>query len=587
MTDPLPEIKLSILEQIHDAVVITDTCLDPPGPRIVYVNPAFADMTGYATGELLGQTPRLLQGPDTDREQLDRLRRALESGDECTGEVVNYRRDGRPFQLQWRVIPIRDDSGRLTHFVAITRDVTSARKRERRHGELEALARVQGELATGGLDIDTVRQKVADLALSISGAESAVVEEPDGGEMVYRAVAGQAAAHLGTRVPIDHSLSGVCYRELRAIICEDSARDDRVATEPARAVGFRSGVLIPLCHGYRCFGVIKVYSGTTNCFSSAERDLLQLASGMLAAALESAHAWRSERDRRAALVDALPIMIAYIDRDGCFREVNTACERWFGLPRKRIVGHALSAVLDEEGFAAIEPYMNAALKGETVHFQTQAVFRSGDQQYVEGDYTPDRDYRGRVRGFYAVVRDVTGLQTLYVDYLTKIGNRRQLEEKGAGLIESARRYGRPLSLIMMDVDHFKAVNDHYGHQAGDAVLRELGALLGREARAADLLARWGGEEFAIVAPETTSADAATFAERIRARIDGHDFSAVPHVTMSFGVAELEGTDDDINALQGRADQALYAAKRTGRNRVVNWHVEDFPATAQTGKNKRS
>ncbi len=123
-----------------------------------------------------------------------------------------------------------------------------------------------------------------------------------------------------------------------------------------------------------------------------------------------------------------------------------------------------------------------------------------------------------MRGFYAVVRDVTGLQTLFVDYLTKIGNRRQLEEKGAGLIEAARRYGRPLSLIMMDIDHFKAINDRHGHQAGDAVLTQMAELLHAEVRTADLLARWGGEEFAVMAPETDGAAAATLAERIRTRI---------------------------------------------------------------------
>lgn len=569
------------LDWIDDAILITDARLQLPGPRILYANPAFLAMTGYPASELSGDTPRLLQGPETDQRELDRLRHALERGQECTGGFINHRRDGEPFVQQWRIRPVHDDHGAVTHFVAISRDVTHSRRRDRRQRELEALARVQREVATGGLEIDTVRQKVADVVLNISGAESAVVEEPDAGDMVYRAVAGDAAGHLGTRVPIDRSLSGICYRELRPIVCADTALDDRVATEPARAVGFRSGVLVPLCQGYRCFGVIKAYSSTVDRFSTAERDLLQLASGVLATALESAHTFRDELHRRAALVDALPLMIAYIDRDGCFREVNSTCERWFGLPHDRLLGRELRTILGEDGFAAIEPYMAAALKGESVHFQTRGSFRSGEQQYIEGDYTPDRDSRGRIRGFYAVVRDVTGLQTLYVDYLTKVGNRRQLEEKGGGLIASAQRYGRPLSLIMMDVDHFKAINDRHGHQAGDTVLKQLGEILGAAVRTADLLARWGGEEFAIVAPETGEVDAAALAERIRARIAARDFAPVGHVTMSFGAAALTGPEDDMQALHARADRALYEAKHRGRNRVVVWGATTAVSSADT------
>lgn len=142
MTDmplQLPDIKASVLELVDDAVMITDTCLEVPGPRIVYVNSAFADMTGYSTSELVGANPRMLHGPDTDRSRLERLGQALANGDECAGEVINYRRDGEPFLMQWRIRPIRDETGRITHFLSISRDITKERKRDRRHDELEAL----------------------------------------------------------------------------------------------------------------------------------------------------------------------------------------------------------------------------------------------------------------------------------------------------------------------------------------------------------------------------------------------------------------------------------------------------------------
>jgi len=556
------------LDRVDDAVLITDGRTESPGPRIVYANRAFREMTGYPADELLGRTPAVLQGPETRAADVERVDRALAAGQAYRGEMTGRRRNGEALPLHWRIEPVRDGDGRLSHFIAVARDVTLERRYERRLNELEVLVRVQREVAAGGLDLDTVRQRVVRAALEVSGADGAAIEEPDGDEMVYRAVAGKAAGHAGTRLPIDGSLSGTCYRELRSIFCDDTAEDARAAVQATRAVGFRSGVLVPLCRGYRCFGVLKVYAQAPGRFSAVEQHLLELASGVLAASLESAHTYHAEVDRRERLIDALPMLIAYVDRDGRYREINAASERWFGLARAQLVGREMRDALGEHGYAAIEPYVNAALRGESVHFQTQTTFRSGDEHYLEGDYIPDLDGRGRVRGFYAAVRDVTGLQTLYTDYLTRLSNRRRLEEQGAILIEAARRYGRPLSLVMIDVDYFKSINDALGHLAGDGVLMELARVLEGEVRAADVLARWGGEEFVVLAPETTEAEAAAFAERIRARVAEHGFAPAESVTLSIGLAELAGPEEDMASLYERADRALYRAKRAGRNRVI-------------------
>lgn len=572
------------LDRIGDAVLVTEARLESPGPRIVYANAAFRSLTGHELDELVGRTPRMLQGRGTDRAELERLRRALGAGEECTGETLAYRRDGAELLLEWRVGPVTNTRGRTTHFLAVARDVTAHRWRERRHHELEALARVQRELAGGGLDLDAVRQRIADAALEISGAEAAVVEEPDGRELVYRAAAGIAREHVGLRVPVAESLSGACHRGLETIVCDDTMHDERAAPETARAVAFRSGILVPLLQGYRCFGVLKVYSDAPARFGELQRGLLELASGLLSAALGSAHTYRAEVARRSRLVDALPMLVAYVDRDRHYREVNATHERWFAMRREDIVGHELGDVLGVEAHAAIEPYVQAALRGEPVHYETSATF-GGELRYLAGEHTPDTDHGDRVRGFFALIRDVTDLQTAYTDYLTQINNRRRFEEQGTHLIESARRYGRPLSLLLMDVDHFKSINDSHGHQAGDTVLRELARLLRTQTRSADLLARWGGEEFAILAPETPAADAVTFAERIRASVAGHDFAPVGRVTVSLGVAGIAEEDEGMRSLHARADRALYRAKRDGRNRVVRYCGEETDSLAETGETR--
>jgi len=183
------------------------------------------------------------------------------------------------------------------------------------------------------------------------------------------------------------------------------------------------------------------------------------------------------------------------------------------------------------------------------------------------------------------------------DGLTKIGNRRRFEER---LEEEAQRHGRydqPLSLILMDLDHFKCINDTYGHQAGDVVLRGTASLLVESLRSSDFPARYGGEEFAVILPHTSRDQAALLAERIRTRVEERNFDECKgevRLTLSAGVAALapgaHGRD-----LVSLADQALYLAKNGGRNRVVvagpetglQPLAEDTEAEGQSGMDSES
>ena len=159
----------------------------------------------------------------------------------------------------------------------------------------------------------------------------------------------------------------------------------------------------------------------------------------------------------------------------------------------------------------------------------------------------------------------------HTDDLTGLANRRMFQERAAQMLELGKRYGDPCSVIVFDLDHFKAVNDRFGHEGGDLVLRTLGAYILSIARNVDLVARVGGEEFAVVLPHTTLPVAQMAAVRLCEGIaalrttmaDGE----VLGFTASFGVAEYARTDSDLAALMHRADQAMYRAKANGRNRV--------------------
>jgi len=166
------------------------------------------------------------------------------------------------------------------------------------------------------------------------------------------------------------------------------------------------------------------------------------------------------------------------------------------------------------------------------------------------------------------------------DPLTKLYNRSTFELYLKQEVARIRRYHHSLSLIMLDIDHFKKINDTYGHEAGDLVLKEFANILRQEGRETDLPVRWGGEEMMLLLPETDIEGAKGKAEQIRQKVENHEFSQVGKVTASFGVSyikdigtEMEGTSLDrislSSSLVKSADKALYEAKEGGRNRVVS------------------
>jgi two-component system, cell cycle response regulator len=165
------------------------------------------------------------------------------------------------------------------------------------------------------------------------------------------------------------------------------------------------------------------------------------------------------------------------------------------------------------------------------------------------------------------------IEMAITDGLTGLFNRRYMETHLAALVEQAAARGKPIAVLVVDIDYFKAVNDYHGHDAGDDVLREFALRIRKAIRNIDLACRYGGEEFVIVMPETDMAVATMVAERLRRRIASEPFaiqqgSRALDITISIGIGALAGADDNAAAILKRADTALYRAKRDGRNRVV-------------------
>jgi diguanylate cyclase (GGDEF)-like protein len=176
------------------------------------------------------------------------------------------------------------------------------------------------------------------------------------------------------------------------------------------------------------------------------------------------------------------------------------------------------------------------------------------------------------------IRRVTLLEKENItDPLTGLYNRRHLDRRLEEEFGRAKRYAQPLSILLVDIDHFKRINDNYGHQTGDFVLSYLGKLVLNAIRTSDIGARYGGEELLIICPNTARSSAAELAERLRRHIELHELvlAGEPnrrktiHITVSIGVAIFSATVENVRQLVQEADLALYRAKQQGRNRVVS------------------
>ncbi len=152
------------------------------------------------------------------------------------------------------------------------------------------------------------------------------------------------------------------------------------------------------------------------------------------------------------------------------------------------------------------------------------------------------------------------------DQLTGLRNRYQIRESFDFEMAQSKRYDTDLSIIMMDIDHFKSINDTYGHSVGDQFLKEFAAILKNTLRETEMIVRWGGEEFLIIVPKADAAEANETAQRLRKQIEKKIFSSVGHRSASFGIATFT-KNDSFDSMLIRADSALYAAKEHGRNRI--------------------
>jgi diguanylate cyclase (GGDEF)-like protein/PAS domain S-box-containing protein len=304
--------------------------------------------------------------------------------------------------------------------------------------------------------------------------------------------------------------------------------------------------------------------------------------------LESSATARKAEQRLQAIANNIPAMIGYWNRVLVCEFANEAYRYWYGLAPERVVGMTLPELVGHAAFALKEPHIRQALAGHPQRFESSLTAANGTPSTTEIRYLPDTDASGNTRGFYVLCTDITAMrltqQALEVsnrkladestrDYLTGLFNRRYFTDKSEQAAARFREDGRPYGLILLDLDNFKHINDHFGHDMGDEVLRSVGRILRDQMRErGDIVARLGGEELAVLCcGQVDEVAIRQIAERVRDQISKESVETpkgVIHFTSSFGLALSHADDQDWKRIYARADAALYVAKAAGKNRSV-------------------
>lgn len=277
--------------------------------------------------------------------------------------------------------------------------------------------------------------------------------------------------------------------------------------------------------------------------------------------------------RYRTIFEGVVDIIVTLSKDGVISSLNSSFERKTGWLREEWLGKPFLPIIHPDDQSLIEDIFERLLQGEKINaVELRILTKSGS--HIDFEVNPSANNDGTQTTVFGIFRDITERKRAEeqihrfatLDSLTGILNRREFTRITESEIERVKRYGTPLTMLMYDLDHFKRVNDTFGHDVGDYVLQTIVQVVNENMRNTDIAGRWGGEEFMVLLLQTDLDSGRKVAEKLRQAIEQFTFDKVGQVTASFGVTQLL-PEDDVGSLTKRVDEALYDAKQRGRNRV--------------------
>lgn len=356
--------------------------------------------------------------------------------------------------------------------------------------------------------------------------------------------------------------------------------------------GVFSALFKPISVGEWRGGVLSCFSREENFFGDSELETVQVFATDAAIAIRNAELHQEALETQnffKSLFEGIDEAIVIVEPAGStITHWNASAERLYGYSADEIIGKNIETLMpdDSTGEQYLRERGSVSSAGRSRKYETRRMAKGGRTIPVNLTLSPIFDLEGNMSAVVGIHFDLTrqkkieeGLRNerekfevlATVDALTGLQNRRAFDEMLARETGRVRRHASRVCLLMMDIDHFKLVNDTHGHQTGDEVLSRTAGVVKKILRQTDIAARYGGEEFALILPDTPLEGALVFAERIHGLIPKEKYVGETgeafRVTCSMGLAEYDPGTEDEAALIKRADTALYRAKETGRNRI--------------------
>ncbi len=531
------------IEQIPFAIAITDlNC------RIIYANAAYLKRSGFTYEGVMGQKPSILSSGHTPEATYRELWSSLQRGLAWEGEFINRMHDCRERIEKTLITPVSDVDGRVASYFAISTDVTEKREYEKRLFRYREIVNASDELMAL-LDADFNHLQVNNRYLRYHKREREEIE----GHPLW-AFYGEEEFALLIQPRLAAALKGAPF------VLETWLKFAGMGRRFCRITG-------------------NPIVGKDNNIESLVLNLADMTERK-----RSEEALRTSEERFRALSEFSPIGIFEADVAGKNIYANKYLGEMLGRPVESLNARDWVGFLHPDDRKSVARSWHEVIQRQQPEWHCKARlldqkgesrwFRCAARRY-EGAHEGDGRYIGMVLDITEQVAHREALERKNVelerlsttDALTQLANRARTEALLAQEVHRYERYGVGCAVIMLDIDHFKQVNDTCGHAVGDQVLRELASLMREHTRLTDCPGRWGGEEFLIICPDTDLEGAHRLAENLRHRIEKVKFAVIGHRTCSFGVAAIR-PGDQVGALLKRADDALYRAKNNGRNQVV-------------------